>query len=268
MAPDRVPHSPTLEGAEHEGDEEQAQRLLAVSKRARGPKADDGGGDGRAGEEDQEGAAAEPVSSSAAACSPSKQRRALSDAGPSASSMKLPWAEEFAAGEVWITTQVAIVVNPYGSAQGRVLLTSQSLYFHPDRHLLPLRQGEEAEGQGGKDEQPEGKEKGGGRGGGKGKGKGKGGGFAYQWKDKKWRCVRVSFVCLSDCLSWATAPPRCSSPHTTQYTQYTQAGPRDGGARPALPPSELRPGGVLLRRPRGLPRLPHAQGPRCVFFRA
>lgn len=246
MAPDRVPSTTAgPEGAEA-GQDEGAERLLAA-KRRRGTRADV--------EEEEAGGGGDA---------------AVAVGTPSASSMKLPWAEEFAAGEAWITTQAAIVVNAYGSVQGRVLLTTQSLYFHPDRHLLPPAKGEREE-EGG-EEDGTGKEAGGGT---VAKGQArrrKRGAFAYQWKDKKWRCVRV-YICLFvfglSSSDFAT-PLRYPTPHQpppfppNQKHTPKQAEPRDGGARPPLSSAELRAGGLLLGRARSLPRLPHAQGPRCV----
>ena len=66
--------------------------------------------------------------------------------------------------QAWMTAQVVKLVNAYGSAQGKVILTNQSLYFHPDRDI---EAGGESETKGG---------------------------FTYIWKDKKWRLDRITEV--------------------------------------------------------------------------
>jgi hypothetical protein len=57
--------------------------------------------------------------------------------------------------QVWVTSEGAKMVNPYGSIQGVLILTNQNLYFHPD-WSIPVKEQFK-------------------------------GGEPYMWKDKKWR---------------------------------------------------------------------------------
>lgn len=151
-----------------------------------------------------------------------------------------------------MTTQVVMMVNPYGSAQGKVILTSQNLYFHPDRHELKRPQqptDEEEEKEKEKEDRDREQEA-------EVVKKSKKGGFIYRWKDKKWRWVYIRVYAQNGLFFLfsflSTHPPAYISTciHTNMHTYIHtfQIGPCHRNTRPSFLAAKLCTRDLFLRR--------------------